>query len=305
MLLWFNPVIYLLKNELKNSHEYEVDAALIKQGVDAKGYQMLLIKKAVGTSFDVLVNTFSQSSVSLRIRMMMKRRSGAGAYLKYAGIACLTFFSVIVFARPGVENEIKSISKTEVQNLISRSVRIQGEKSTEAEGKRILDPSLVSVSDARRLKNGRNAVLIADSIYSTAKINNKGRTICLVNRRQVSYKEFMALDAASIKDITVVKGRDAVKGYGLKTDEEVIVINTLEKKAVSDAFFKKIEGKLVYVFFMNGVRLDPTQEALLNVMATSSKIPSEYVESTVQLQGRIAVEKYGEKAVVEVYLKKQ
>ena len=46
---WFNPAAWLLKQELQNIHEYEADETVIKEGVDAKQYQLLLIKKAVGT----------------------------------------------------------------------------------------------------------------------------------------------------------------------------------------------------------------------------------------------------------------
>ena len=40
---WFNPASWLLKQELQNIHEYEADETVIKEGVDAKQYQLLLI----------------------------------------------------------------------------------------------------------------------------------------------------------------------------------------------------------------------------------------------------------------------
>ena len=43
---WFNPASWLLKQELQNIHEFEADETVIKEGVDAKQYQLLLIKKA-------------------------------------------------------------------------------------------------------------------------------------------------------------------------------------------------------------------------------------------------------------------
>ena len=46
---WFNPGAWLLKQELQNIHEYEADETVINEGVNAKEYQLLLIKKAVGT----------------------------------------------------------------------------------------------------------------------------------------------------------------------------------------------------------------------------------------------------------------
>jgi len=45
-LQWFNPAIWLLKQELQNIHEYEADEEVLRQGIDARQYQMLLIKKS-------------------------------------------------------------------------------------------------------------------------------------------------------------------------------------------------------------------------------------------------------------------
>ena len=42
------PAMWLLRVELRAVHEYEADEQVLRCGVDAKDYQMLLIKKAVG-----------------------------------------------------------------------------------------------------------------------------------------------------------------------------------------------------------------------------------------------------------------
>ena len=44
ILQWFNPAVWLLKQELENIHEYEADESVINHGIDAKHYQLLLIK---------------------------------------------------------------------------------------------------------------------------------------------------------------------------------------------------------------------------------------------------------------------
>lgn len=47
-LQWFNPAMWLLRRELRAIHEYEADEAVLDSGVDARSYQLLLIKKAAG-----------------------------------------------------------------------------------------------------------------------------------------------------------------------------------------------------------------------------------------------------------------
>ena len=48
-LQWFNPAMWLLRRELRAIHEYEADEAVLDSGVDARQYQLLLIRgKAAG-----------------------------------------------------------------------------------------------------------------------------------------------------------------------------------------------------------------------------------------------------------------
>ena len=75
---WFNPAAWLLKQELQTIHEYEADDTVLREGVDAKKYQMLLIKKAVGTRLYSMANSFNHSSLKKRITMMLKEKSPAG-----------------------------------------------------------------------------------------------------------------------------------------------------------------------------------------------------------------------------------
>lgn len=37
----FNPAVWLVKRELQDVHEYEADASVLYQGIDAKRYQLL------------------------------------------------------------------------------------------------------------------------------------------------------------------------------------------------------------------------------------------------------------------------
>lgn len=47
---WFNPASWLLKQELQNIHEYEADESVIREGVNARQYQLLLdFVQIVGT----------------------------------------------------------------------------------------------------------------------------------------------------------------------------------------------------------------------------------------------------------------
>ena len=113
-LQWFNPAIWLLKQELQNIHEYEADEEVLRQGINAKEYQMLLIKKAVGARLYSIANSFNHSSLKKRITMMLKEKSNPWARAKYLYILPLAALAVTAFARPEVSAVADEISAVKV-----------------------------------------------------------------------------------------------------------------------------------------------------------------------------------------------
>ena len=114
---WFNPASWLLKQELQNIHEFEADETVIKEGVDAKQYQLLLIKKAVGTRLYSIANSFNHSKLKKRITMMLKEKSNPWARLKYLYVLPLAAIAVTAFARPEISEKMEEISAVKVNDL--------------------------------------------------------------------------------------------------------------------------------------------------------------------------------------------
>ena len=114
---WFNPASWLLKQELQNIHEYEADETVIEKGVDAKQYQLLLIKKAVGTRLYSMANSFNHSKLKKRITMMLKEKSNPWARLKYLYVLPLAAIAVTAFARPEISEKMEEISAVKVNDL--------------------------------------------------------------------------------------------------------------------------------------------------------------------------------------------
>ena len=142
---WFNPASWLLKQELQNIHEFEADESVIAQGIDAKKYQLLLIKKAVGTRLYSMANSFNHSSLKKRITMMLKKKSNPWARFKYLYVLPLAAIAVAAFARPEISNELGEISAVKVNDLTAimkteevksiETVSVQLEKKIRVVGK--------------------------------------------------------------------------------------------------------------------------------------------------------------------------
>ncbi|MBO5678422.1 MAG: TonB family protein [Bacteroidaceae bacterium] len=162
---WFNPTAWLLKQELRTVHEYEADDMVVQNGINARDYQTLLIKKAVGTRLYSMANNLNHSSLKKRITMMLKKRSNPWARLKYLSILPLAALSVAVFARPEVSNKLNEISSVKVNDLTSiakadevksaenspaKLVKVAGKVINERTGKPIAGVNIVVENPADR-----------------------------------------------------------------------------------------------------------------------------------------------------------
>ena len=91
-----NPVMWMLKSDLRAVYEYEADDAVLREGANIKEYQYSLIRKAVSASGYSITNSFNHSILKNRITMMSKPKSvtlrGLRALyvipLVAAGLAC-------------------------------------------------------------------------------------------------------------------------------------------------------------------------------------------------------------------------
>ena len=96
---WFNPAMWQLRADLRSIHEFEADAAVLSQGIDARQYQYLLVRKAMATGGYSVVNSIGHSTLKKRINMMLKHKSNALSALKVLYVIPLVMAALAVNAR--------------------------------------------------------------------------------------------------------------------------------------------------------------------------------------------------------------
>ena len=112
-LQWFNPVVWLLRRDLRTVHEYEADASVLSSGSDVGQYIQLLMLKATGTKACILANGINNSTIKKRIIMMLKHKSNKYTWLKVLYVVPVVAVSLATSAR---------IQKDVVVNLDSSEV---------------------------------------------------------------------------------------------------------------------------------------------------------------------------------------
>lgn len=324
IVLWFNPTIWLLKKEMKDIHEFEVDDTLIQQGVDAKEYQLLLIRKAVGEKLYSIANTFNQSSLTKRIRMMLRHRSNPWARLKYICIIALTSFSVLAFARPEVATKLKAVSTQKLGKLIQKQVAVVTDKvSKQQEAIAAPEPKATNKPAAE------HRTLPDDKVGNTTEIkagdisHSPNSPLCIVNGRETTYEQFEQIDADEIKTVKVLQKDEAIDKYGVKGKNGAVLITlnhdvlvppiSVTTEPLSNGYVMKNDTEPTtsdprFVFFEGNKPLAPGDQLLMSAQKQKLVNNDALVESLIMLKGKAAITKYGKSAkngVVEIYLKKQ
>ena len=98
-LQWFNPAIWLLRQDLRSLHEYEADEKVLEGGADAREYQYLLVRKAVAGERFSIANSFSHSTLKGRIAMMCKHPSRRRSFWKFLFVLPLVALTLTLSAR--------------------------------------------------------------------------------------------------------------------------------------------------------------------------------------------------------------
>ncbi len=111
---WFNPAAWLMRDELMLVHEYQADKAVIDSGNNPQQYQMLLIKKAVGTRFPSFANSLNHSKLKKRITMMYQEKSGARRKFKALALLPALAMALGVGTTPTIRAALTTINNSEI-----------------------------------------------------------------------------------------------------------------------------------------------------------------------------------------------
>lgn len=107
ILQWYSPAAYLMLHEMKCVHEYQADRSVA--GPDPYDYQIMLLKKTVGSSFPTFADSLNHSQIKHRLTMMMQNETKAWRRLTALAIPAMTVAALTVLAIPSVASVIDSL----------------------------------------------------------------------------------------------------------------------------------------------------------------------------------------------------
>jgi len=107
IIFWFNPLIYLLKREVKLNHEFLADHAVLQNGIEPSTYQTILLAFSSSAQHQELANAINYSSIKKRFTVMNTHTSKKSIWLRSLLILPVLALLLYGFAeRDQVEREI-------------------------------------------------------------------------------------------------------------------------------------------------------------------------------------------------------
>lgn len=122
IFLWYWPTAWLLRRDLSEIHEYQADAEVLASGIDARKYQIMLLKKAAGPRFhSIACSLNNHSNISKRIKMMLNKKSRPAVRLRAAWAVPAVALGIGVLCSPLISSALDTVSEAKVTNFFNSS----------------------------------------------------------------------------------------------------------------------------------------------------------------------------------------
>lgn len=159
---WFNPCIWMMDDALREVHEYEADDAVLRRGIPAESYQLLLIRKTVGEQRFAMANAFNHSLLKNRITMMNRKKSSKWASAKMLYIVPVTLACLNAFASAtATEQEEKVTADPRPQLIVdSQSSGVDNDKQKHIETADIASVPVLKDKHAASAEHKTNNTII-------------------------------------------------------------------------------------------------------------------------------------------------
>ena len=285
MLQWWNPLCYVLGISLRDVHEYEADNFVLEQGVSAQGYQLLLIRKAVGSGGYPFANSFNHSLTKKRITMMKKSKSNPWMKSKALYVIPVAALALSAFATPKfvapIEETVSKLEGKGTEN--SANLQVPEQENEPAVQKDVAQSSTENVileEVKQQDTEGRPLFVLDGKIIEVSKDVNFGTM-----NSEEQFSSLLNINVEDIESITVLKNEEATKIWGDKGANGVIVITTKSKDDVKELVKKlpgaemdddgniTVGGKSVAKIMLEDKTIFNNNDTIYNVVKERAKFP--------------------------------
>ena len=175
VLFWFNPIVFLLKKELSEVHEFFVDDVLLKDDIELKEYCEALMQKT-NLKYIAIGNNFKQSQIKKRFMMMTKNNNKKWTSFRLMGILGIILASTFVFANTGKTGNFTS-EQTNNFTAQKDSVYIFNEIDVKPEFPGGMEKVMIYLAENTKYPENARKAGVQGKVYVSFVIDKNGKVI--------------------------------------------------------------------------------------------------------------------------------
>ena len=251
-LQWFNPVVWLLRQDLRTLHEYEADAAVLSQGFDESQYVYLLMRKASGMkAFVSGLGGIGTGQTKRRVKMMFKKKSTRWCWLKGLYIVPVVALSLATTAKTVTDYKLRQEPQQPQTATVDNAQRIAPPAGYV--GVMVIDGKIATREDYMALLSHKEDIVEkhkmppeeAQQRYGERGLNgawvittkaaaiNDEKMVCVVDGKEMTRKDLdeLTLQKEDIDFVDVLGSETARNIYGERASDGAIIISTKKNTA--------------------------------------------------------------------------
>lgn len=308
-LFWFNPFAWLLRNELRNTHEYQADLDVTSGRSDLKAYQLLLIRHCVGEHKFSTANNFELNNLQKRIQMIMRTKSTNKAKWLYSSFISALLVTLVIFSADSLQAKNDTKKATVIESAAIQADETYKNDSADApqqkalqikiRGTGKLDDDTKTKLQSKTKGEIKQIIVHVDSTSSNGKSKEHKDVLVYLDGKEISQQELHKMDVDKIDNVSVYKGdkaKEIIDLQGKEPKDGVIIVTSKTKKGVE---IEVSESEKQPLYIIDGKEMDPKQ---LN------KVSPHDIKSVSVLKDKSATSVYGEKGkngVIIIVTKKE
>ena len=284
-LQWFNPVVWLLRRDLRTIHEYEADASVLSSGSDVSQYIQLLMRKAMGTKACILANGINNSTIKKRINMMLVNKSPRRNSLKLLALLPIVGVTLALNAET-ITDVVYKNDEPQKQVPVKKGKKDATIKTGGNQTIQVVEQDKAATAEqlpSYTAELQETELNVAVIILNTKK---KGEEpLLIVDGKIATIEQVRAIPRDAVAKVATMRERAAIRSYGEKAKYGALIITTVKHQEEIDNeplsqpdVFDKVDEMPHFPDGMAG---------LMQYLSTNVRYPKDAKESGTQ--GRVIV----------------
>ena len=123
VLLWFNPLIYIIKHAIKLNHEFLADQGVLSKGINTNTYQKIILAFSSNAAQPQLANAINYSLIKKRFTVMKTQTTKRGVWLR--SLVLLPLLAIMLYSFSNTKVIEKTSEEISGANHTARSIDIE------------------------------------------------------------------------------------------------------------------------------------------------------------------------------------